>query len=295
MKITPVTLTCSGWNDYQLLDSGDGCKLEQFGPYRLARFEPQAIWKPALSTAAWKEAQARFTITKGSQTGDWHVDNDLPREWPIGVHDMNIELRISQSRHVGIFPEQFLNWEWLESAIHASKSQPRLLNLFGYTGVASLLAARAGALVTHVDSSRTALNWARKNQELSGMTHLPIRWIAEDALKFVRREARRGAQYQAILMDPPRFGRGPSGEVWKFEKSVSELIQTCIEILAPNALLFCLTAYDIPNTPAEISQWLAATLKLRGGLLEYGWLQQLEKSAGRKIRQALFTRWSLYN
>ncbi len=205
---------------------------------------------------------------------------------------MQFQLQVRDSRHVGIFPEQSPNWLWLEEKIRNAVTQPRIINLFGYTGAASLFALRAGAAVTHVDASRSAEKWGQFNQELSGLKDLPLRWIVDDAFKFVERETRRGLLYDGIILDPPKFGRGPKGEVWKFDKAVPDLLNSCSHILSANPLLICLTAYDVACEPQEIGGWLAEMMRPYNGSLESGWLVQKEKSAGRTIRQSMFARWS---
>jgi len=287
-----ILLKSPAWDEYALLDSGDSRKLEQFGPYRLARFESQAKWKPALPLSEWQKAEASFTIQKGQSAGQWQCRADFPREWQIGFQSMRFQLRVRDSRHIGLFPEQNLNWLWLEEKIKKAVKKPRILNLFGYTGAASLFAARAGAAITHVDASRAAEKWGQVNQALSGLDDLPLRWIVDDAFKFVKREIRRGSLYDGLLLDPPRFGRGPKGEVWKFDKAVPQLLNACCRILAPAPLLVCLTAYDVENEPNEIGGWLTNMMRPYQGSLEFGWLVQVEKSAGRTINQSMFARWS---
>lgn len=284
-------LTSSGWDDYEILDSGNTQKLERFGPVKLTRFEPQAVWKPALPLSEWQNSDAIFRIEKGKQNGDWQFHHPVPKEWEIGLNGLTVQLRIHQSRHIGIFPEQLQSWLWIENLIHSAEGSPKILNLFGYTGIASLFAARAGAEVTHVDASRSSLKWAQQNQQLSGLTGLPIRWIVDDAFKFVEREERRGNHYDGIILDPPRFGRGPNGEVWKFDKTVSDLLHACRNILSPDPLFLYLTAYDVQAQPVEIFQWVKQVMPAHQGRMEYGWLVQQEKSAGRKINQSMFVRW----
>lgn len=287
----PLHATTLGWEDYEIIDSGNAQKLERFGALKLTRFEPQAVWKPALPLSEWQNADAVFHLEKGQQSGAWQFHHDAPKEWTINLKDLTIQLRIHTSRHVGIFPEQLPGWLWIEEQIRKARSSLKVLNLFGYTGVASLFAARAGAEVTHVDASRAAVKWAQQNQQLSGLAEKPIRWIVDDAFKFVEREERRGNRYDGILLDPPRFGRGPKGEVWKFEKAVPDLLQACSEILTADPLFLYLTAYDVQNKPFELSQWVNRALRSYDGKSEFGWTVQQEKSAGRKISQSMFARW----
>jgi 23S rRNA (cytosine1962-C5)-methyltransferase len=290
-KQEPLHATTAGWKDYEVLDSGNSQKLERFGALELTRFEPQAIWKPALPLSEWQNTDAVFRLEKGKQSGEWQFKHDFPKEWTIDLNGLTVELRIHNSRHIGIFPEQLPGWLWIEEQIRSAQTSPKVLNLFGYTGVASLFAARAGAEVTHVDASRASVKWAQQNQQLSGLSEKPIRWIVDDAFKFVEREVRRGNRYDGILLDPPRFGRGPKGEVWKFEKTVQELLQACRNILSPQPLFFYLTAYDVQNEPIELYRWVNDPLRAFKGQTEYGWMVQQEKSAGRKINQSMFVRW----
>lgn len=285
----------NGWEDYELIDSGKSRKLERFGTITLDRFEPQAVWKPALPQGRWQQASASYQLEKGKQAGKWQIFSETPREWQIRFSDLTFQLRLRDSRHIGIFPEQCQSWLWLEEKIKKAGGNPRVLNLFGYTGAATLFAARAGAQVTHVDASRSAVKWAQTNQELNDLSSLPIRWIVDDALKFVQREARRGVQYDGIILDPPKFGRGPKGEIWKFEQTVTNLLQECSQILSPDLLFIYLTAYDIYETPEEIADWLSYLMRLTTGQIEYCWMVQQEKSAGRKINQSMFARWFRIN
>jgi 23S rRNA (cytosine1962-C5)-methyltransferase len=286
----PLHTTTSGWENYEILDSGHSKKLERFGPVHLVRFEPRALWKPALPPVPWQEAVAEFHIRKGYQTGEWHIQPDIPTEWILALDGLTVQLRIQKSRHIGIFPEQYPGWKWIEERVRSASGSPKILNLFGYTGLATLFAARAGAQVTHVDAARSAVKWAQQNQHLSRLADAPIRWIVDDAFKFVEREGRRGNHYDGILLDPPHFGRGPKGEVWKFDKAVQALLHACCNILAPQPLFLYLTAYDVQQEPAELFQWVKQCMTSFKGQMDYGWMVQQEKSAGRKIEQSMFVR-----
>ena len=205
-----LIVSSPAWRDYELLDSGNGQKLERFGPHVLIRPEAEAIWKPALADQEWHRAAAVFQPAPEENGGHWQFRKSLPEEWKLTYASLSCLVRLSSSRHVGIFPEQASQWDFIREA-SLSRPDTRVLNLFGYTGLATLAAAAGGAQVTHVDASRKAITWARQNQALSGLESRPIRWIVDDALKFVQREARRGAQYDGIILDPPKFGRGPKG------------------------------------------------------------------------------------
>jgi len=286
-------LTITGWADYELLDSGNKKKLERFGSYHLIRFEPEAIWKPSLKKRVWDSADAVFTLPKSEIMGSWIFQTKKNPSWSICIDGLQVELNISKSRHIGIFPEQLENWRWIEEKITASNKKINILNLFGYTGIASLFAARAGALVTHVDASRKAIETGKKSLSLSNLADKPVRWIVDDALKFIKREIRRGRKYDGIIIDPPKFGHGPKGEVWIFNKSITNLLNSLIELLSDNPILFIITAYNNDHSPEELSFWLQSLMKDSSGRIEYGNLIQLEKSSGRKIHQAIYARWSL--
>jgi len=275
-----------------LLDSGNKEKLERFGLYHLIRFEPEAIWKPSLKKRTWDSADAEFTLSKGEKTGSWTFRTKKKPSWSISIDDLHVVLNISKSRHIGLFPEQIENWRWIEVKTNASNKKPNILNLFGYTGIASLFAARAGAFVTHVDASRKAMKIGKNSLSLSNLADKPVRWIVDDVLKFIKREIRRGRKYDGIILDPPKFGRGPKGEIWKFEKSVTNLLTLCGELLNNDPILFIITAYNIDHSSDDLSYWLQNLMSDFSGKLEYGNLIQQEKSSGRKIHQAIYARWS---
>jgi 23S rRNA (cytosine1962-C5)-methyltransferase len=206
-----------GWKDYELLDSGNGQKLERYGPYRFTRPAPQAIWKPALEQKYWQKSQAVFQPTGQESGGVWKFMQPLQENpWKMSYKSLKFQGYASSSRHMGVFPEQAVHWDWVQDILTKSKKPARVLNLFGYTGLATLAAAYSGAQITHVDASKKSITQARTNQELSGLENRPIRWIVDDAIKFLRREIRRGNRYEGIILDPPKFGRGPKGEVWEF-------------------------------------------------------------------------------
>lgn len=289
----PVMLETEGWSDYALLDSGRGFKLERYGPYRITRPEPQAMWTPRLSDAEWESAEAHFVGT-GDDEGDgrWRYKHRLAETWPITYDGIKFLGRFTAFRHVGVFPEQVTHWEWMKALIDRAGRPAKILNLFGYTGIASLIAARAGGEVVHIDASKKAIGWARENQALSGLTDLPIRWICEDATKFVERELRRGNRYDGIILDPPKFGRGPKGEVWDLYTSLPGMMRACAGLLADNPLFLILTAYSIRASFLSIHELAAETLAARGGLLESGELVLREEGGGRALSTSLFSRWS---
>jgi 23S rRNA (cytosine1962-C5)-methyltransferase len=282
----------TGWTDYELLDSGNNKKLERFGSHKLTRFEKEAVWKPTLSLIDWKRADAEFTILKGANQGLWEFLIKKPQNWSIKVDEFEVLLNISNSRHIGIFPEQVENWRWIERIISKYGHNANILNLFGYTGVATLYAARAGAIVTHVDASRKANELGKNSLQTSNLGEKPVRWLVDDVRKFILREIRRGNKYDGIILDPPKFGRGPKGEVWKFDSAVLDLLNLCGDLLSENPIMFILTAYDIDYTPENISGWVCKLMKRFSGTTEFGNLVQQEKSSGRKITQAIYARWS---
>lgn len=231
------------WTDYELLDSGDGKKFERFGEFTLIRPEPQAKWPAALPELRWASADGEFTKTGGGRQGQWRFRKPIPERWVMQRNDLKFWVRPSPSGHVGVFPEQACHWDWIAEATRLAAAPVKVLSLFGHTGLATLAAAAAGAEVTHVDASRTAVAWARENQTLSGLNERPIRWIVEDALTFVRREVRRGNSYDAILLDPPRFGRGPQGQLWKLDRSLPELLGACAKVLSASPAFVLLNVY----------------------------------------------------
>ncbi|MGE5124520.1 MAG: class I SAM-dependent methyltransferase, partial [Acidobacteriaceae bacterium] len=225
-------LASDEWQDYELLDSGWGHKLERFGEYKFIRLEHQAIWKPALSPTEWELADAVFVSTNEESGGTWQFQHQIEVPWKMHYKNLSFMARTGNSRHLGVFPEQATHWDWIQARVRSAGRSLQVLNLFGYTGLASLAAADAGARVTHVDASKKTIQYAKENQQLSGLGGKPIRWIVDDAVKYIKREARRGAHYDGIILDPPKFGRGPKGEVWEFFKMLPFLLQEIKPILS---------------------------------------------------------------
>ena len=224
-------LVPGNWADYELLDSGAGAKLERFGPYRFVRPESGAIWPRTLPEREWAAADGVFATADEEGAGRWEFRRPVDARWAMRYGDLRFWAQPTPFRHLGVFPEQASQWDWISGLIRAAGRPLRVLNLFGYTGLATLAAAAAGASVTHVDASQKAMAWARENQTLSGLADRPIRWLVDDALKFVRREVRREARYDGLIIDPPKFGRGPKGELWKLEESLPELLDACRSLL----------------------------------------------------------------
>lgn len=289
----PLILEVAPNDDYALIDSGAGKKLEQYGPYRIVRPEGQAIWQPALAEREWAKADAVFTgDTDEEGMGRWRFPRaPLGETWPMRHDGIDYLGRFTSFRHVGVFPEQASHWDHMAGLIEAAKRPVKVLNLFGYTGLASLVAARAGAEVTHVDASKKAIGWARENQEMARLSDRPIRWICEDAMKFAEREERRGSRYDIILFDPPAYGRGPKGEVWQLFEDLPALADICRSILTPKPLAVVLTAYSIRASFFAIHALMRDTFAGMGGLVESGELVIREKSAGRALSTSLFSRW----
>ena len=286
-------VACDGFADYTLLDSGNGRKLERFGGFTVDRPEPQAMWQPAVEPGVWLRADATF---KGSdddaEGGRWRKINPLPETWPVQVLDVTLLCRLTSFRHLGIFPEQLPHWQWMLDWLGAQRLEaPRVLNLFAYTGAASLIAARAGAEVTHVDASKKAVAWAKENRAVSKLEEAAVRWIIEDARKFVAREVRRGKKYNFILVDPPKFGRGPEGEVWDVFVHLAPLLRDCAALLAPQSALV-LTTYAIRASALATDSLMRDCFAGRAGTVESGELAVLEGSAGRLLPASLYTRWT---
>jgi len=289
----PVILESAPDRDYALIDSGDGRKLERYGPYRIIRPEAQAIWQPALPPKEWREADAVFTgDIEEEAAGRWHFPKaPLGETWPLTWDGIDYWGRFTSFRHVGVFPEQAAHWRFAEEAILAANRPVKLLNLFGYTGVASLVAARTGAHVTHVDASKKAIGWARENQSLAGMDSLPIRWICDDAVKFCEREVRRGNRYDAVLLDPPKFGRGPKGEVWNVFDDLPHLLDVLRELVSEKPAFVVLTAYAIRASFYAMHEIMQEVFGDLGGAIESGELVLRAENGDRCLSTSLFSRW----
>lgn len=280
------------WEEYELVDSGRGLKLERFGPYTFIRPEPQALWQPALPPRVWDAAHALFQPTNEESGGRWEFRRPVPATWLMHYKQLTFKAQATTSRHMGVFPEQAAHWDWIGAQIAAARRPVRVLNLFCYTGLATLAAAAAGAQVTHVDASRKAVTMAHENLELSGLGERPVRWIVDDALKFIQREGRRGFRYEGLILDPPKFGRGPGGEVWEFFDLFPTLLQACRAVLSEQPLFIVLTAYAIRASALCLYYALDETLRGLGGTLTTGELVTVERSAGRVLSNAIFCRWT---
>ncbi len=257
----------------------------------LIREEPKAWWKPDLPEHVWEQAIAIHT---GEESGSWQFRRSVPAEWELHFEQLTLQARFTTtSKHVGMFPEQSPHWHWLAEQIGQNGRQNiRVLNLFAYTGVASLVAASHGTSVTHVDAAKGVVSWARHNQQLSGLAHLPVRWIVDDVVKFVRREIRRGRQYDAILLDPPSFGRGPKKELWKIEQHFMDLLSDCRKLLSDQPLFLLITLYSLEQSAIVIENLLRDMMAGLAGEIEIGESALQPKASEKILPMALFGRWS---
>jgi 23S rRNA (cytosine1962-C5)-methyltransferase len=286
----------AGFPDYALLDSGHGRKLERFGRFTVDRPEGQALWRQSLPPEAWLRADAAFKSDKEDEEaegGRWRYVRDIPKSWPVEVMGITALCRLMSFRHLGLFPEQVPHWAWMTERLAAVKGErPRVLNLFAYTGAASLIAARAGADVTHVDASKKAIQWAKENQAASKLQDATVRWILDDARKFVAREVRRGKTYHVIVVDPPKFGRGPEGEVWDLFTDAPALLRDCAQLLAPRHAAMVLSVYAIRASSLAFEQLCREVLAGRGGSFSSGELAIRPQKGGNAVPTSLFTRWT---
>ncbi len=252
-----------GWKDYEVLDTGSGEKLERWGKIILRRPDPQVIW-PAENESLWKSADAHYhRSTQGG--GQWEMLSKIPEQWTVSYRELTFRVRPTGFKHTGLFPEQAANWDWMSELIRSARRPVRVLNLFAYTGGATMACLNAGAEVCHVDAAKGMVQWAKENAQLSGLTDRPARYIVDDALKFVLREQRRGKQYEGILMDPPSYGRGPDGQVWKLENEVYGLVEECAKLLSDQPLFFLINGYTTGLQPAVLRNLIEKTVVRRYG------------------------------
>ena len=290
---------------YALEDSGEGEKLERFGVFTLTRPDPQALWHKG-QPEIWQKAQGVFSSetkpTAKIATNAWKIKIGVPEKWQIALGGLQFVIKPSSFKHVGLFPEQLSNWDWVRQTIgsHSAKKNPAggksgqkvsVLNLFGYTGGATLVAAKAGAEVCHVDSSKTAISWAKESAGINGLSGAPIRWIMDDATAFVKREIKRGKKYDGIIMDPPAFGRGSSGEVWKIEDNFLELIEFCKQVVSDKPLFFLMSGYASGYSALAYGNILKNFTADHGGGVEIGELAIEEEKTGRLLPAGIFGRW----
>ncbi|MEK7159691.1 MAG: class I SAM-dependent methyltransferase [Patescibacteria group bacterium] len=275
---------------YELIDSGDGEKFERFGPYTFVRPEPQAMWFKRLSEEEWQKADAIYA--RSGRDGQWVFNTKLPASWTIELCGLKLIIKPTSFKHLGVFPEQMSNWQWFGDLIKKSKREISVLNLFGYTGAASLFAAKCGAEVCHVDASKKAVEWGKENAVASGLQDKKIRWIVDDALKFTAREIRRGRKYDAIIMDPPVYGHGPSGESWKLEKDFYLLMKNCRELLSDQPLFILLNGYVMGYSAISYQNALQSVVDNKKGNMEIGELTIKEEKSERLLPAGIFVRWS---
>lgn len=276
--------------DYRLLDTGQGYRLEQWGNYRLARPDPQAIWERHAAEQEWKHAHAIFESY--GEKGSWHINKKMPEFWTINYRSIALKARLTPFKHTGIFAEQAANWDWMLEKLEKPRGRKiKVLNLFGYTGAASVILGKAGHFITHVDASKPSIGWAKENQKLNGLAEDSIRWILDDAAKFVTREVRRGQIYDAIIMDPPAFGHAPSGKVWKFSKDFPKLLNHCVRLLSKDATFLFINAYATNSSPLALNNLLEDAMRKKSGGIENGELC-LQQEDGRLISTGIFARWS---
>ncbi|MEK7105947.1 MAG: class I SAM-dependent methyltransferase [Patescibacteria group bacterium] len=279
--------------EYELLDAGGGAKLERYGPYTLLRPDPEALWKKMLPESIWKDADLQF-IRNGNKT-KWIKKVGVPPSWNIEFGGLNFQIAPSSFKHTGLFPEQLLNWQWMQEVIEKNKKSysksVSVLNLFAYTGGATLACAKAGAEVCHVDGSKTAVAWARTNAELSGLKDAPIRWIVEDCVMFLKREIKRGHRYDAIIMDPPSFGHGPKDELWKIEAHFLELMELCKQILSDKPLFVLINGYTAGYSPIAYKNNLVDMMEGNIGTIEIGELVIKQTKSDKLLPCGIFARW----
>lgn len=283
------------WDDYELLDTGNGKKLEKYSNFYLIRPCPQARWSQSSNQLLWQKADAIYIKKKGSK-GYWKINNKIPDEIKIHHHDLVANIYLSAFMHTGVFPEQLMHWKWMQNLIknlrdHQLQYEPHVLNLFAYTGMASVACAKMGAKVTHVDSSRSAIGWAKKNQLNSGLDSRSIRWILDDVLTFVIREIKRGVKYDAIIMDPPAYGHGKKGEVWNFNKSFPKLLSICKEILVEDPLFILINAYAVKISKQQLEDMLKDLVKKDNENFTTGELIIKPSKSNKNLSTGIFTRY----
>lgn len=297
MQLNPTLFVANQWADsqYALLDSGDGHKLERFGSQTVIRPDPQAFWPPAQPVEEW-QADARFDAKAGDDDrGNWQLLNpDAPETWPMEWRGLTFGARRTPFRHLGLFQEHSVHWAFAQDQIRAAGRKIRLLNLFGYTGMMSLVAAQAGADVTHLDASPKSNGYGKDYADMSGLSDAPIRWIADDAMKFTAREIRRGNQYDAIVLDPPKFGRGTKNETWRFEEDLPGLLANIRALLSDAPLFVILTAYAVRLSHIALAQALAGHLKGLGGHIEMGEMALPHLNDERLLPTSICARWSAH-
>jgi 23S rRNA (cytosine1962-C5)-methyltransferase len=280
------TIIAEPWADWGLIDCGSGRKLERYGPIKVVRPEPQAMWVAAADV--W-DPDATFVPGSDEEGGGrWVQHRPIPPHWPLGRDGVRFHASLTPFRHLGFFPDMAPQWDWMRARADGAE----VLNLFGYTGVGSLLLSEAGARLVHVDASKKSVDQGKENARLSGMEARPIRWIVDDASKFTAREVRRGRRYDGILLDPPKFGRGPTGEIWRLEENLASLLADCRKLLDADSRFLVLTVYAVRMSALAIGELLKQTMSGLGGKVEMGEMAVREESRGLLLPTAIFARWS---
>lgn len=279
--------------EYELLDSGSGEKLEKYGKFILARPDKESLWNKDLDKKTWN--QANFYFEREGQKTKWKIKDGTPNNWKINYYGLTFLLKPTSFKHIGLFPEQVSNWQWMEKILKkevTKDKEVRVLNLFAYTGGATLVCARAGASVCHVDASKQSVFWAKENASLSKLDHLPIRWIIDDAILFLKREIKRGRSYDAIIMDPPSFGHGPKDELWKIEEGFLILMELCKKLLSEKPVFFLINGYTAGYSSIVYENNLKEIFKDKKGLIESGELVITQKDSDKLLPCGIFARWS---
>ena len=292
MDLKTRLLVADDWTDYALLDSGHGRKLERFGSQIVNRPDPQAFWEPATPLSHWNADAVFNEKSENDERGRWEVSGLAPQEWQLAWNHIQFKVRRAPFRHLGVFQEHAVHWSFAQDQIRRAQHPIRVLNIFGYTGLMSLACAQAGAEVVHLDASPKSNAYGKDNQSYSGLSERPIRWISDDALKFVAREIRRGNTYDAIVLDPPKFGRGPKNETWRFEEDFPTLLDGVRDLLSDQPLFVITTAYAVRLSYMSVAQTMADRLKGFGGLMEQGEMALPQERSNRLLPTAIYARWS---
>ncbi|QDP19703.1 class I SAM-dependent methyltransferase [Sphingomonas xanthus] len=292
MSLTDLkTIVAEPWSDWALIDCGDGRKYERYGPITVVRPEPQAMWAPARDD--WSPHATFMPGSDEEGGGRWVRHRDVPRDWPLGRDGVCFHASLTPFRHLGFFPDMAPQWDWMRGKIaQTGEDDAEVMNLFGYTGVGTLLMSEAGARMVHVDASKKSVEGGRSNAQLSGLAERPIRWIVDDAAKFAAREVRRGRRYDGILLDPPKFGRGPEGEVWRLEEHLAPLLADCRKLLDADSRFLVLTVYAVRMSALSIGELLRQLTAELGGTVECGEMAIREEARGLLLPTAIFARWS---
>lgn len=288
------TLITDPWTDYALLDTGLGRKLERYGSIIVDRPEQQALWAQS-APALWATAHAKFSNTprdEDGDTGQWEFLKKCPDHWRVKWQSLTFECRLMSFRHMGLFPEQATHWALIDRLVKQAHRPLKILNLFAYTGAGSLVAAHEGGEIVHLDASKKAIGWAKDNQKASGLEKAKIRWICDDAMDFIERELRRGNKYDAIILDPPKYGRGPDGQIWSIERDLMPLMQNCEKLLSDNAEFLILTCYALRLSPYTLHGVLSSVLKSRGGNIQSGELLLRAEQSPHLLPTSLYSLWT---